>query len=225
VRGEGVVGAVIDNLLQEVDGKLIEDRSRESHAIIDRVSVKFSAFEATLTAPQGAHLQVVMQEALTAAGIAGTSVDHLESHGSGQPMWDGVEVSASQKVLAPEGGDARPIPLMVSAVHSNIGQNKVPAAAFGFIKAIVTGLHGIMTSSIHLHQLNPLLRDAVEQDCGLLTEGLAFAAAKSIIGVTGLGFSGTLAHAILEVDRTSQDDSQSGPTLIPVFWRQEESNM
>jgi len=229
VRGEGVVAIVIDNLLQEVDGKLMEDKSRETYGIIDHVAVKFCAFQATVTAPNAAEVQALIQEALLVAGIAGTSVDQLEAHGSGQPLWDGVELAAAQKVYqANDFGHTRPIPLMVTSVRSNIGHSKQPSAGFAFLKAMMTGLHGQIPPSVHLYELNPLLRDAVELNCNLLNEGLPCAATKSIIGVTALGFGGTLGHAVLEVDCANNAEEKrynaAEPEQMPAFWRNEESS-
>jgi len=226
VRGEGCLAFVVDNLLQDVDGKLTEDTTRERYAIIDHVAVKFCPFNAVVTAPSAAHQQSLIHEALAVAGIAGTSVDHLEAHGSGQPLWDGVEFAAAQKVLSPEIEHARPVPLMVSGIHSSLGMSKVPSAGFGVMKAMMSGLFGQMASSIHLRELNPLLRDSVERNCNILTEGLVFPATKSIVGITGLGFGGTIGHAIIEMDRMDHAEAnpEEAPAPLPIFWQQGELN-
>mmetsp|Transcript_23622 Transcript_23622/g.55034 ORF Transcript_23622/g.55034 Transcript_23622/m.55034 type:complete len:765 (+) Transcript_23622:102-2396(+) len=216
IRGEGTVGFAIDNLKQEIEGQMVIDSSRPSLAILDSVAVSFCPYQAALTAPHGAAQQALLSEALAIAGISGTSVDALEPHGTGQPLWDAVETVSASKILFPGGGGSgasqdtavRPVPLLVSSNKSGLCNPKQPANGFQILKVIYCGAYGRWLAGVHLREVLPSLVDVVGDSCQILSETLALPANTALVGVTGLGYGGTLAHSIFQVDRV--DPAPSG---------------
>ena len=82
-----------------------------------------------MTAPNGQAQERVLREALARAGVAGSEVEYVETHGSGT-TGDPIEVEALASVYGqPVEGRA---PCILGAIKSNIGHTEAAAGAAGF---------------------------------------------------------------------------------------------
>jgi len=138
----------------------------------------------------------VILEALGAAGVDPASIDYVETHGTGTPIGDPIELSALDQVFA-----GRETPLRIGSVKTNIGHLDTAAGMAGLLKTVLALGHNQLPATLHFKTLNPLV-DASEtalEVVGQLSEWKTESEAKPRrAGVTSLGIGGTNAHVILE---------------------------
>merc|ERR1719191_1266726 len=104
-RGEGCGGQALERLgdrpaLVELRGSALNQDGRSSN----------------LTSPNGPSQQAVVLTALAEAQVSPSTLDFLETHGTGTELGDPIELGALQAAL----GDGRSRPLLLGAVKSNI---------------------------------------------------------------------------------------------------------
>ena len=192
VRGEGCGMLVLKRLSDaERDG----DRIR---GVILGSAVNQDGASAGLTVPNGPAQERVIREALERAGIAPSSVDYLEAHGTGTELGDPIELTAAATAYS----DGRPAdrPLFVGSVKTNIGHLESAAGVAGVVKVLLAMRQGVIPKHLHFERPNPRLdwdslplrvtREATPWPNRLDRPVRA--------GVSSFGFSGTNAHLILE---------------------------
>jgi acyl transferase domain-containing protein/thioesterase domain-containing protein/acyl carrier protein len=153
----------------------------------------------------------VIQEALGAAGVEPASIDYIETHGTGTPIGDPIELSALEQVFSRR--DRR---LRIGSVKTNIGHLDTAAGMAGLLKTVLALKHRQIPATLHFKALNPLI-DANKTklevvDC--LTEWTTNANAPRRAGVTSLGIGGTNAHVILEEPPASSPSVSSRPVRL-----------
>lgn len=82
------------------------------------------------TAPGGAGQTAVMRAALQRAAVPAASIGYVETHGTGTPLGDPIEIRSLAQVYA--GGD-----IVLGAVKGNIGHLDAAAGVAGFIKTVL----------------------------------------------------------------------------------------
>jgi acyl transferase domain-containing protein/thioesterase domain-containing protein/acyl carrier protein len=139
----------------------------------------------------------VILEALGVAEVDPASIDYVETHGTGTPIGDPIELSALQQVFAD-----RDRPLQIGSVKSNIGHLDTAAGMAGLIKTILALKHRQIPPTLHFKKLNPLVESGGDpvRVVDRLTEWKTSdnADAPRRAGVTSLGIGGTNAHIVLE---------------------------
>ena len=139
----------------------------------------------------------VILEALGAAGVAPASIDYLETHGTGTPIGDPIELSALGRVFA-----GRESELRIGSVKTNIGHLDTAAGMAGLLKTVLALGHGQIPATLHFQTLNPLIDTGATkmQVVDRLTEWKTAHGTEGPrrAGVTSLGIGGTNAHVILE---------------------------
>jgi natural product biosynthesis luciferase-like monooxygenase protein len=150
-----------------------------------------------LTAPNGPSQQRVIRQALENAGVAPGQIGYIETHGTGTPLGDPIEVNALQEVLLQERSSAERC--WMGSVKANIGHLEAAAGIAGVIKAVLSLQHEEIAPHINLKQLNEeihlegtLLSIPLQRELWLRGEKQRFA------GVSSFGFGGTNAHIVLE---------------------------
>ena len=190
-RGEGCGMVVLKRLPDaEADGDRVL-------ALIRGSAIKHDGHSSALTAPNGSSQRKVIREALESAGLEPPDVQYVESHGTGTPLGDPIEVGALAEVYGE--GRGRNAPLLLSALKTNIGHLESAAGIAGVIKAVVALQHARIPASLHARRLNP--RIAWEQLPVVVAskaEPWPATGGPRRAAVSAFGMSGTNAHAILE---------------------------
>ncbi|MEU8972950.1 acyltransferase domain-containing protein [Streptomyces monashensis] len=150
-----------------------------------------------MTAPNGEAQQALLHAACRRAGVDPSEVDYVEAHGTGTLLGDPIEARALGTVL----GAGRRQPLLIGSVKSNLGHLEAAAGVVGLIKTVLALHHGLIPPSIHSSPPNPRIPFG---DLGLsVADSLRSwpdAGRPALAGVSGFGFGGTNAHAVLEQD-------------------------
>jgi acyl transferase domain-containing protein/SAM-dependent methyltransferase len=191
VRGEGCAVIVLKRLsdaLANHDPIL---------ALVRGSAVNQDGRSSGLTAPNGLAQEAVLRQALANAGIAPHQVEYVETHGTGTPLGDPIEVHA----LAAAFGQGRSPdnPLRIGAVKTNIGHLEAAAGVAGLIKVVLSLQHQEMPPHLNLRSPNPHIAwDKIP--VVVTTEGTPWPSGSKprFGGVSSFGFSGTNAHIILE---------------------------
>eukprot|EP00756_Hemistasia_phaeocysticola_P028773 Hpha_TRINITY_DN16192_c0_g4::TRINITY_DN16192_c0_g4_i1::g.7701::m.7701 len=211
VRGEGV-GAVLlrPATVARASGSLV-------YAELASTAVNQDARSNGLTAPNPASQEALLRTAYTAARAQHTEVSYIEAHGTGTHLGDPIELTALGRVLGHERGP-RGAPLLIGSAKSAIGHLECAAGIAGLIKAAKICETGRVPPSLHFRRPNQHI--AFER---LGIEVVAPAerplpvppgGERALVGVSGFGFGGTNAHAVLR--RPDSDDTAPAvPAALP----------
>ncbi|MDY7094445.1 MAG: SDR family NAD(P)-dependent oxidoreductase [Acidobacteriota bacterium] len=146
------------------------------------------------TAPSVDGQAEVVGTALALAGLEPEDVSYIETHGTGTPLGDPIEIAALKQAFegAPVGSCA------IGSVKPNIGHLDAAAGVASLIKTVLALEHGELPPSLHYEQPNPRL--------GL--EGSPFAVNDRLrpweapgarrAGISSFGVGGTNAHVVVE---------------------------
>ncbi|HSK79267.1 MAG TPA: amino acid adenylation domain-containing protein, partial [Thermoanaerobaculia bacterium] len=192
VEGSGAGVVVLKRLADAVaEGDTI-------HAVIRGFATNNDGgFKLSFTAPsQDGQLEVIAT-AQAVAGVPAESITYVETHGTGTPLGDPVEVAALSEVFA--AATARRGFCALGSIKTNIGHLDAAAGAAGLIKAILAVEHGILPPSLHFETPNPRIDFArspfyVNTECRpWRPEGWPRRA-----GVSAFAIGGVNAHVVLE---------------------------
>lgn len=137
-------------------------------------------------------------EALALANVSPDTISYVETHGTGTPVGDPIEIAALSQAFR-QGTDARGF-CGVGSVKSNIGHTDTAAGVASFIKVAMAMQHRELPASLHFKSPNP----ACEFERSPFYVNAALkpwtppAGAPRRAGVSSLGVGGTNAHIILE---------------------------
>ncbi|MFC8427358.1 beta-ketoacyl synthase N-terminal-like domain-containing protein [Streptomyces sp. NPDC057253] len=187
-RGEGCAAVLLKRLSDaERDGDRVL-------AVVRATAVNSDGRSNGLLAPNPAAQQALLASAYARAGLAPAQVDYVEAHGTGTPLGDPIEAGALGAVLG--AGRDPDQPLLLGSVKSNLGHLESAAGIAGLVKTVLALHHDLIPPSLHCSGGSALddvrLRVVTEQEPWPRYAGTATA------GVSGFGFGGTNAHAVLE---------------------------
>jgi 3-oxoacyl-(acyl-carrier-protein) synthase/phospholipid N-methyltransferase len=190
VRGEGC-GVVVLRRLSDArrDGDPVL-------AVVAGVAVNHDGRSAGITAPNGPAQEAVIRAALEDAKVEPQAVSYVETHGTGTPLGDPMEVQALAAVYG-AGRDASE-PLRIGSVKTNLGHTEAAAGLAGLMKVVLMMQpgHGIVPH-LHLKDPNPKIAWGelpLEVPTALMPWG---GSEPRFAGLSSFGFSGTNAHVIL----------------------------
>jgi acyl transferase domain-containing protein len=126
--------------------------------------------------------------ALKDAGVAASSVDYIEAHGTGTPAGDPVELDAISRALSP-----RDEKVLVGSVKTNIGHTEAAAGVAAVAKVALALHNGTIPKSLHFASPSPQIdweRVEMSVESAPWRHGIA--------GVSGFGITGTNAHVVLQ---------------------------
>jgi phthiocerol/phenolphthiocerol synthesis type-I polyketide synthase D len=196
VRGEGAGVVVLKRLTDAVrDGDRVL-------AVVRGSAVNQDGRSNGLTAPNAPAQRDVITRALRGADVTASSVNFVESHGTGTALGDPIEFDALAAVYGRGDG-----PCAVGAVKSNFGHLEAAAGIAGFIKAALAVHRGKIPPNLHFSQWNPAI-DASATRLFVPTDLGSWPASQGPrrAGVSSFGLGGTNAHVVLE----------QGPDPVPV---------
>ena len=165
-------------------------------------AVRQDGRRASLTAPNGAAQRALLQAALAEAGVAAASVARLEAHGTGTALGDPIEAGSLRAAMLQARDEAQE-PLALGGVKANCGHGE-PAAAMSGLLVLAAGLsRGLAVPNAQLRRLNPRVGEALQGGaaCALPTGLVAMKRSGEgllVGGVSSFGYSGTIAHALLQ---------------------------
>ena len=175
-------------------------------AIIRGAAVNSDGFTSGFTVPSKLAQEAVIRAALLKASVLPEQVGYVETHGTGTPLGDPIEVRALASVY---GTKRTGIPaLQIGSVKTNFGHTEAAAGVAGLIKTVLALDHGEIPPHLHLHELNPNFAwsDAPIQIPTRPTPWVSIDG-RRLAGVSSFGASGVNAHLILEaapsVDQTA----------------------
>ena len=192
-RGEGG-GAVVLKLMD----KALADGDRVL-AVIRGISLNHDGATNGLTAPSGLSQQKVVRQALTDARISPIEVDYVEAHGTGTSLGDPIEVMALAAVHCDR--KLTDTPLWLGSVKSNVAHLEAAAGMASLAKLILAMEHGVIPSSLHVKNLNPMVPwDSIPVKVSnvSLPWPKKHAGKARMAGLSSFGMSGTNVHLILE---------------------------
>ncbi len=155
------------------------------------------ATKMTYAAPNAAGQADVIAEAHAIAEVDASTVSYIETHGTGTPLGDPIEIEGLRQAFDVS-TMARPGPCFVGSVKSNIGHLESAAGMAGLIKAILCLKHREIPATLHYTSPNPELHldqgpFVVRSEHGPWDwDGIRRA------GVSSFGVGGTNAHVVLE---------------------------
>jgi len=189
VRGEGCGVVVLKRLSDALrDGDNIL-------ALIRGSAVNQDGRSNGLTAPNGLAQQEVIHRALADAQIAPHQIGYVETHGTGTPLGDPIEISSLRVVL--ENGQANGKTL-IGSVKTNIGHLESAAGIAGLIKTVLALQNEAIPPHLHLKELNPYLSlEDSHIEIGTYLRPWKLREEPRLAGVSSFGFGGTNAHLIL----------------------------
>ncbi len=189
-RGEGCGVVVLKRLSQaQADGDRIL-------ALIRGTAVAQDGASSGLTVPHGPSQTAVIRQALAAAQRRPAEVGYLEAHGTGTALGDPIEAEALVGVFSLD--KARPHPLVLGSLKTNLGHMESAAGIGGVIKTALCVRHGLIPAHQHFDTPNPevpLAEIPAEIPRQLMSWPDGYK--ERIAGISSFGSSGTIAHAVL----------------------------
>lgn len=188
------VGVVVLRRLEDAvfDGDII-------HAVIRGSAVNNDgAMKVGFTAPSVDGQSEVIVEAMNIARVEPDSISYVETHGTGTPLGDLIEMTALTQAY--RAATDRTGFCAIGSVKANVGHTDAAAGVVGLIKTALALKHRLIPPSLHFDQPNPNI------DFGAspffvntkLRKWEQNGAGPRRAGVSSFGIGGTNAHVILE---------------------------
>jgi phthiocerol/phenolphthiocerol synthesis type-I polyketide synthase D len=196
VRGEGGGVVVLKRLTDAVrDGDRVL-------AVVRGSAINQDGRSNGLTAPNTIAQSDVITRALRSADVGASSVNFIETHGTGTALGDPIEFEALADVYGRGDG-----PCALGAVKTNFGHLEAAAGIAGFIKAALSVQRGRILPNRNFSQWNPAI-DPKPTRLFVPTELSPWPAGEGPrrAAVSSFGLGGTNAHVVIE----------QGPDPVPV---------
>lgn len=190
VRGEGCGMIVLK--------KLSDAEKDEDHilAVIKGSAVNHDGPSSGLTVPNGKAQEALITQALENAKVSGNEISFIETHGTGTPLGDPIEVEAIVNTLGKNRSENEK--LILGAVKTNIGHLEPAAGIAGLIKIVMAMQHSKIPGNLNFEKANPIL-EIEKQPVKIVTETVEWNVKESKkASLNAFGLSGTNAHMIFE---------------------------
>ncbi|MDH5548006.1 MAG: polyketide synthase, partial [Gammaproteobacteria bacterium] len=192
VRGEGCAMVVLKRMSDAVDA------GDNILAVIVDSAINHDGQSNGLTAPNGPMQEALISETLSKSRVDSSDIQYVETHGTGTPLGDPIEVQALSNVLGRN--RTKDNPLLLGAVKTNIGHLESAAGMASLIKTLLCLQNQAIPPNLHFNKPNPYI--AWDQSfLKVPTKTTPWPRDKNrrrLAGVSSFGFSGTNAHVILE---------------------------
>jgi acyl transferase domain-containing protein/acyl-CoA synthetase (AMP-forming)/AMP-acid ligase II/acyl carrier protein/predicted alpha/beta-fold hydrolase len=186
VRGEGCGVVVLKRLSDAVS------EGDRVYAVIKGSAINQDGRSNGLTAPNGLAQEEVICQALKKANISPTQVDYIETHGTGTPIGDPIEVNALKRVFS-----SRKKPCYMGSIKTNVGHLEAAAGIVGLIKVVLSLQNEQIFPHLNFSKLNPLIDLGDVLSIPTQLTPWPKTDLPRVAGVSSFGFGGTNAHVIL----------------------------
>jgi len=146
----------------------------------------------TVTTPSGPAQRAMLEDAVRNSGLHPHQIGYVETHGTGTPLGDPIEVLAIARVLC----EAREAPLYLGSVKTNVGHLDAAAGIVGLMKVVLSLQHGMIPPHLNFATPNPRI-PWDEWPLRVPTETVPWPSDEKIAGVSAFGMSGTNVHLIV----------------------------
>ncbi|MBF0287243.1 MAG: SDR family NAD(P)-dependent oxidoreductase [SAR324 cluster bacterium] len=190
VRGEGCGMLVLKRLSDaKADGDQIL-------ALVRGSAVNQDGASGGLTVPSGPSQEKVFRQALENAGVDPGRVSYIETHGTGTPLGDPIEVSAIGNAYCEA---PRESPLMIGSVKTNIGHLEAAAGVVGMIKVVLALQNEKIPPHLNFKEPNPHIPwEEIQVEVPTELKEWPRRENPRLAGISGFGISGSNAHIIME---------------------------
>ncbi|GLK76848.1 hypothetical protein GCM10008171_21020 [Methylopila jiangsuensis] len=214
VRGEGVAAVVVRPLEAALDaGDYV-------YAVVEAVAENHGGRAHGFTAPNPSAQADVIADAWRKAGRPLSEAAFVETHGTGTPLGDPIEIEGLKLALA-RSSPSRRETISLGSLKSQIGHLEAAAGIASLIKAALSLQRGRLPANMHHDRLNPRIDldgapfRVASRETALNRLGDEPLAA----GVSSFGFGGVNAHAVLREFRAprgadGQKERDRRPFLI-----------
>ncbi len=192
VQGEGAAAV----LLKRLD-EAINDRDHIYAVIRGAALNNDGSIKVGYTAPSVDGQAQVIALAQELAGISPETITYIETHGTGTPLGDPIEIAALTKAFRLKTDNKNFC--AIGSLKSNIGHLDAAAGVSGFIKTALAIKNRQLPPSINFSNPNPKLN--IEESPFYINTKLNEWKTNSIplrAGVSSFGIGGTNSHVILE---------------------------
>jgi acyl transferase domain-containing protein/thioesterase domain-containing protein/aryl carrier-like protein len=192
VWGDGVGVVVLKRLAEALaDG----DRIR---AVIKGTAVNNDgSLKVGYSAPSVAGQAEVIATAQVLAGVTGDTISYVETHGTGTPMGDPIEIAALTKAFRQSTEKRRFC--AIGSVKPNIGHLEAAAGIAGLIKVVLALEHQSLPPSLHFEEPNPEIEwETSPFYVNTKLKDWRTGESPRRAGVSSFGIGGTNAHVVLE---------------------------
>ncbi|MEP1205831.1 MAG: SDR family NAD(P)-dependent oxidoreductase [Rhizobiaceae bacterium] len=177
-------------------------------AVIQGSAVNHDGRARTVTTPSGKAQRAMLQEALDDAGLEPHQVDYVETHGTGTPLGDPIEVMAIARVLCED----RTNPLYLGSVKTNVGHLDSAAGIVGLMKVVLSLQHDTIPPHLNYSEPNKHIPWG-EWPLIVPTENTPWRGDGRFAGISAFGMSGTNVHMIVGAAPPSTAPTEIGSTL------------
>ncbi len=213
VRGEGVGALVLTPLASA------QQRGDFIYGVIRGSAENHGGRAHSFTAPNAKAQAEVIHQAWKNAGLSLHQASLIETHGTGTPLGDPIEINALKRALEKSRDRATDDPpsIRLGALKSHIGHLEAAAGIASLIKTLLSMQYQRIPGNLHHQALNP--------EISLGDSALEIATSSNdwggnqarYAGVSSFGFGGVNAHVVLEsapFPDASESDAQQTERLI-----------
>lgn len=172
------------------------------------------------TAPSVDRQAEVIITAQALAGVEPESIGYIETHGTGTPLGDPIEVAALKKAF---GTNIKGKSCGIGSVKTNVGHLEVASGVTGLIKTSLALERQVIPATIHFESPNPEL--GLEESPFYVVDKLTDWKKNGTVrraAVSSFGVGGTNAHVVLE-EAPEAVSSESRPTQLMTLSAKTES--
>ncbi|KAK5948972.1 Type I Iterative PKS [Knufia fluminis] len=190
-RGEGSATVVIKRLDHALRDK---DPIR---AVVRATALNQDGKTETITTPSQEAQAALIRECYKKAGLNPADTTYFEAHGTGTPTGDPIEAGAVASGFSQDG--ARPSPLKIGSVKTNVGHTETVSGLASIIKVVMALQHKQIPPNVNFEKPNPAIPfDEYRIQIPTKLEAWARQAGIRRASVNNFGYGGANAHAILE---------------------------
>ncbi len=197
IDAEGVGAVVLKPLKQaEHDGDHI-------YGVIKGSSINAGGKTNGYTVPSPLAQSTLVTEALQRAGVPAERLSYIETHGTGTPLGDPIEIAGLTRAFR-ETTDRKQF-CAIGSLKSNIGHCEASAGIAGLTKVLLQLKHGLLAPSLHSKVTNaeidfsqtPFRVQQVLEEWKRLSQD-GFPEIPRTAGVSSFGIGGANAHIIVQ---------------------------